>query len=392
MIPRVIWTTRAVYYLAGFSGSFLIPYLSLWWVHDGYGITQIGVILGVSAAFGIMIQPLWGVASDRKPTSRLPLLLVMAAPGLMAIGFNVRSFPALLALAVGFNVFAVSRGSLTDAYAVTLSRPASRASYGSLRLFGSIGSAMGAYLGGVYIARVSVHTLWLPFLLLSLLAGVLVRLLPLRSSHAVPPEFWANLKHTALNRRFLLFLLGGFLVQQTLTAYDQFFSLAFQQIGGAFADTGLAFALGSLSNVPFMLLGARFLSRREPVLVMLVAALTYTVRWALMALFPLPWVFIAVQALHGMSFGLFWIAGVQYVARIFPGHLRTSGQSVFGMVVVGLASIAGNLADGLALKIGGPVLLYSSAAGSSALGAACLAALFCMGRAGDRTAVAQPLS
>lgn len=371
---HLVAKTRLLYYVSGISAAGLIPYLALWFHANGLSSPQIGLIFAVSMAIGIIAQPLWGIFVDHFPTSRLPLLLVMGVPGFMALGFNAKQWPVLLTMAIGFNIFMVSRASLSDAYAVSVVQTTGT-HYSTIRLFGSMGAATGAYLSGLYIAHLSIHSLWAPFLISSILSAALIFVLPRGATSRAPVSFWSTLRHAVANPTFVLFLLGAFLVQQTLTAYDTFFTTAFHHIGGAFSDTGFALAVGSMSNVPSMLLAARLIKRWTPSRVMVFAAIVYTVRWTLMALFPIPWVYIVLQALHGISFGLFWVSGVQYVATLFPDHLRASGQSIFSMISVGLAAIVGNLINGIALNLGGPNIMYSLAAVSSTAGLVVLVVL-----------------
>jgi PPP family 3-phenylpropionic acid transporter len=299
----------------------------------------------------------------------------MAVPGIVARCFNSHSILGLIGITVIFNLFMVSRSSLTDAYTISAVSKA-KVHYGAIRLFGSLGSAAGAFFGGLYIAHVAIKTLWIPFMVFSIMAAILVVKLPkARTTRAGTGSFWTALREALANRQFLFFLIAGFLVQETLSAYDGFFSLAFHDIGGAFRDTGWALALGSLSNVPAMLWASRLLQNHSPRKVMLFSAGTYVLRWTLMAIFPVPWIYIVLQLLHGLSFGLFWISSVSYVAQHFPPPLRATGQSLYSMVSIGMATISGNLISGMALARGGPVLLYTFAAVSAGAGFLVLAAL-----------------
>ncbi|MFD2879795.1 MFS transporter [Paenibacillus rhizoplanae] len=102
---------------------------------------------------------------------------------------------------------------------------------------------------------------------------------------------------------------------------------------------------------------------------LMLASVVYMLRWAIQWLIPVPGVMIGVQTLHGMSFGFFYIAAVEYVASITGKELQATGQSLFNMVFVGLGGIAGNLLNGYLLDSGGPRLMYFSCTVSAALGA-----------------------
>ncbi|MNN95138.1 Nucleoside H+ symporter [compost metagenome] len=73
--------------------------------------------------------------------------------------------------------------------------------------------------------------------------------------------------------------------------------------------------------------------------------------------------------LHGLSFGFFYIAAVEYVALVAGKEMQATGQSLFNMVFVGLGGIIGNLLNGYLLNAGGPGLMYMTCTVSAALGA-----------------------
>jgi PPP family 3-phenylpropionic acid transporter len=109
---------------------------------------------------------------------------------------------------------------------------------------------------------------------------------------------------------------------------------------------------------------------RERTLVL--ASIAYALRWAIQWLFPYPSVMVAVQALHGLSFGLFYVAAVEYVAVASGKEMQATGQSLFYMVFSGLGGIVGNLLNGYLYELGGAGMMYVSCTISALLGAVLL--------------------
>jgi MFS transporter, PPP family, 3-phenylpropionic acid transporter len=56
---------------------------------------------------------------------------------------------------------------------------------------------------------------------------------------------------------------------------------------------------------------------------------------------------IGLQALHGLTFGLFWGAAVKAMSAQVPSRLRATGQAVFSAVVFGAGNAAGYALAGL---------------------------------------------
>ncbi len=58
---------------------------------------------------------------------------------------------------------------------------------------------------------------------------------------------------------------------------------------------------------------------------------------------------IALQLLHGLTFGLFWSCSVEAMSRLVPAPLRATGQALFTAVVFGGGNAVGYQLAGLAL-------------------------------------------
>jgi MFS transporter, PPP family, 3-phenylpropionic acid transporter len=419
-----LFRLRAFYFVTGFTGGVLIPYLSILFEHDGFSSTEIGIIMAMGTVFSVLVQPGWGYIVDRFHVTRIALALSSLVPGIAAIVFQIHWLWVVVLANLLFNVFSTPQAPIADSYAINLVRKTNQ-SYGSIRLFASLGWAIAAYFAGYYIAWLPVTSLWIPYLLLSLL-GALVAMTFGVGSLDIEPDSPnqtnstnlansanlsdiseqanlanpANLSRPAIQARtgspesttgavhpeqgigallrsptFLLFLAGGFLASQTLTAFNTYFALTFQSMGGSVKLTGVAFFLASATNVPAMLLSTRVIRfvGRENVLVL--ASVAYVLRWGVQAWIHIPLVAILIQILHGVSFGFYYIAAVDFVSTSASREMQATAQTIFGVVCSGLAGIVGNLLNGYLLGIGGPDLMYTACALSALLSAVCFFAV-----------------
>lgn len=368
-----LWRLRSVHLTTGIAGGLFVPYLSLLLVHDGMHSGQIGWITSIGTLASILIQPVWGMIVDRFQVSRLTLFVSTVIPAVIAWLYDAPWLTTLILVSLVATILATPQIPVVNAFSIVVARQANT-TFGTIRMFGSLGFALGGYAGGWFLQHFAISALWLPYAALSLIGGVTA--LTLRPLKEVGVGVGGSIREGTVellsNRRFVLFLIGGFLVSQTLTAFNTYFALAFQSIGGSIGVTGFAFMLASATNVPAMLISARVMRRLGRGNTMLLAAFAYTVRWSVQALVPIPWVAISIQALHGVCFGLFYVAAVDYVSDVARKDIQTTAQSVFNMVTGGLAGILGNLSNGYLLHWGGSVAMYGSCAISCALGTICL--------------------
>lgn len=363
---------RVLYLLTGLAGGMFNPYLTTLLVHQGMAANYVGVMMSIGTLLSILVQPIWGLLVDRFRQTKLVLVLSISVPAIMSYFYNIELFVVMVMVYSLSIIFQSTQSPIADSYAVSAARKG-QTSYGTIRSLGSLGTALGGYAGGLYLSRFEITQLWMPFLALSLAGAFTVLTLSKRSEgySAVVP-LAQGLKVLFRNRSFLLFLIACIFVNQTLTAYNSFFVLSFKSAGGSYSLVGTALLLASLTNVPSMLLAAKILRRIGHEQTLLLAAFFYALRWAIQWIFPIPSVMVGIQVLHGLSFGLFYVAAVEYVANVSGREMQATGQSIFNMVFVGVGGIVGNLLNGYLFYTGGAQVMYLACTISALIGAGML--------------------
>lgn len=365
---KMLLKLRALYLFTGLAGGLFNPYLTTLLVHQGMSAGQVGMMMSLGTLLSIIVQPFWGYMVDRYRQTKLVLICSIGMPAVLAYFYNVQLFALLVIVYTTSIIFSVTQSPIADSYAVTAAREG-RTSYGTIRSLGSLGTALGGYAGGLYLSFFHITQLWLPFFIFSAAGVAMVLTLSNKSdSYRTTVSLTEGFKKMLSNRNFLWFLVGCFFVNQTLTAYNSFFVLSFQEAGGSFSMVGFALLLASMTNVPSMLLAAKIIAKLGRERTLVIAAFAYALRWAVQWLFPYPPVMIGIQALHGLSFGLFYVAAVEYVANVSGKEMQATGQSVFNMVFVGLGGIIGNLLNGFLYNAGGAQLMYLACTVSAIMG------------------------
>ncbi|MRN52975.1 MFS transporter [Paenibacillus sp. LC-T2] len=345
---------RGFYLFLGLAGGSFGSYLTLLLVNNGLDAGQVGILMATGTLIALCIQPMWGIISDRYNQTRLVLILSVAVPALLAVFYRSEYFLVLLLVFTISTIFSSTQAPIADSYAIAAAKKAG-STYGSIRLMLSLGAAVGSFGGGWYVSTFSVSTIWMPFLFFNLLAVVIALTLPKQAeeNHMMSQSFSQGVKQLLGNRIFLAFLGGSFLVNQTMTAFGTYFVLAFQSVGGSTRYAGIALFIASVTNVPSMLYASKVIKKLGRERTLLLGAVIYVLRWGIQFAFPYPSVMIGVQVLHGLSFGFFYIAAVEYVSQITSSEMQATGQSIFNMVFSGFAGIMGNLLNGFLFKQGG---------------------------------------
>jgi PPP family 3-phenylpropionic acid transporter len=156
-----------------------------------------------------------------------------------------------------------------------------------------------------------------------------------------------------------------------------FFGVLVRDLGLPDDVTSAGMAIGVVAEIGALLAFPR-LERRFSLRALLAAAFAGSaVRWALLSRAADPLAVAGLQALHGLTFGLFWGSAMRALADVVPPRLRATGQAVFTGIVFGGANAVGYALSGAGYdRLGGAAPLFAWAAAVELLS---LGALFLLG-------------
>jgi PPP family 3-phenylpropionic acid transporter len=361
---------NTLYYCAN---AVLLPYLPLYFAAKGFSTVQVGLLMMMGPFVAIFAQPAWGYVSDRFQTVKKVIALLWALALTSSIGmFMAEGFPLTLTFVTLLYFFLMPSSPLLDSLTIRCAAEAG-VSYGSVRLWGSLGfSTFAVASGGILVAIGGVGNLkWIywgiwvfPLLLVWFLKDIQVD---------APPITLKSLAGVINNRPFLWFLLLVFVMMLPHRMNDGFLGLYMSDLGASEQMVGLAWALAALSEAPTFALLHRYMHKVHELALLGVVGLLYIVRWALYAVTSDPLLLLVMQASHSITFAVFWVTAVSYAVRVVPAELRSTGQSILAAVFIGMAGLAGGTFGGFLESWGGYQAAYGvGAALSGVAGAAFL--------------------
>ncbi len=363
-----------LYYVATFGvvGLYL-PFFPRWVEARGMLGVRLGIIAAVAPATGVLAPTVFGALADalqlREGLLQLAcvgaLLTFGALAGAAALGMPL-GFGTLFAATFAFALFRSPMGFMADVVAIELA-PAAHTTYGRLRLWGSLGFIAAVLPGARYVDPR--NAVVFPAAMAAAVFVALLASLRLPRRAAVPiagPRggAWPLLRDGA----FQLFLVAAFLGQCGHVAYDLCFSILLFDLGVPRATIGVAWAVGTASEVLMMAYAGPLFRAFQPASLFAFALGSASVRWAMIAVVRSPAVLLALQPLHALSFGLAWLASVSYMSRRFPSHSLASAQG-FLSTVLGAGSVAGMVTWGAVYQHAGGRVVFT--------GAACFSACAC---------------
>lgn len=349
-LPRRLSTLEAAYWSASACYyAYIVMYLS----RQGYSNTSIGTIMSLTAVISIISPPIWGYISDRTGA----INKVMAAcASLTAIAILILPFiNQLWAIALIMVLIAFTDSPnppLLDSVVMQNMHRMSNTSYGSIRLWGSVGYAITAYLIGLFMEIYGTGIMFIAYSLFAIFVIKIALSLP-DSGVVIRSEETANTKTrlSALslfaNPNFVLFLVFGSLLFAPHKASFTFLPQLFASVGGTSAQLGAAWFVSAASEAPILFLGQRLNTRYKPLHVILLSSVFFIARLVIYAFTYTPWLAILNQVLQGLSFGLFLTGTVYYINEIAPDGLKATAQTIATAAYMGVSGILGSYLGGV---------------------------------------------
>ena len=368
--PRDVLLVLRAYYFLSYAGlGSLFPFLPLLFARRGFGPREIAWLMTVVPAMTLIVPPLWGLLADALH-ARLQLLRVACAgSGLAALLLLPRvGIAGSIAVMAVIALFRTPISGLADAATVDALR-GKDAHFSRIRVWGSLGFAIFALLLGLLGA--SSRPVALLLITAAIYTAAALSTLPLRAPpFERQPQVARELGRRLVQPRIVLLLVGNTLHYVGQSTYDAYFGLHARALGFDDSFVGVAWAVGVSAEILVMLSGQWLLSRIAAQKLLVAAALAGTIRWLALAALKTWTGLVVLQALHGMTFGLWILALVSYVQSDAPPALRTSLQSSV-YACLGLGTIAGYLLGGEAFARYGGSAAFELAAIASAAGALC---------------------
>lgn len=345
----------AIFLIYFIALGLLIPYLPKYLQELGFTGKQISYINMMGPLATILATPVWGFIADRSGNlPRLLRWLTFGAALTLAPILGLKSFFAIACVIAFYSVFLTSISPLIDALAVADARRRGT-EYARMRLFGSIGFTV-ALIGFGYALDFGLST-WsmLPGALIFLaLTGALMFTLKNDTSavRAKPPTMHDSLRLCA-RPEVLLFMLSGMIHWGTMCTYNSFFAIHMTNLKAPAYYIGLGMSAGVFTEILAMWY-FRKIRQTVPLLpLLLIGEFSTVVRWLAVGQIENPIAVAALQAMHGLTFGMYFPACIDYLERVAPPEMRSTGRAVFASIAMGMGGVLGNLLAGNMYDIGG---------------------------------------
>ncbi len=363
------YARTALYYFAQFlPAGAAHAYAGIWLAHHGLTGWEIGIVTTLPIVLILMSNVLVGRLADRARDWRSALQIGSAIFVLFSIGlFWSDQFWPILICFTGMNVAGALSAPIADAAALHLTAKG-RGHIGSLRGLSTAGYLVALLATGYFTEPLGPNAYVILTLSLAFLRLATAMLLP---EFKTQTEAGVS-KPTRIGYRAMLqprlfwpilawaFVYCGFLV------LNSFMSLHLKNQGYSTLMISWLIAIGALTEVMMFFLFRKFEHKFDLRTFMVISAIASILRWAIMSTAPSLPVLIALQASHGITYALGFVACISYISNNTSQAEAAEVQSFFNVVqqIVGVMFIT---AFGAAFDHFGPMSFWISA-GSCSIG------------------------
>lgn len=339
-------TFASAFYLLyyGAQATFL-PFLTLYYQGLGLSGSQIGLLAGLSPVISLVSAPLWSGLADATGKHRwvLSFGLLGAAGGILMM--RQAEQLAWLALAITcYAFFASAIIPLADSATMHM-LGGEKASYGKIRMWGSVGWGISAPLAGKLIDGYGVKAGFacsasLVFLILLVSLGMR------HSTQRLSTPFWHGVRQVLADRRWYPFLGLAMVGGMCLSVVSSYLQLLMKSLGASRTQVGLSQTVATLSEIPMLFFVDRLIKRWGARRVMGAGIAAYALRGFLVSFAKTPEAILLIQALHGTTFALMISAGVTLADEMSPKGLKATGQGLWSATMGGVGVMSGAVLGG----------------------------------------------
>lgn len=335
------------------------PYLTYYFQQKGFTYTQIGILLAISSLVGVFAQPAWGNITDKYLNNRVSLIASMLIAALaMAPFMLVNGFYAISIFMILLLCFQSPVMPLGDAYTYEVIEQHSEMQYGKIRLMGSIGYAVTAYLIGSLANKVGIQSAFISFSFLMVLGAITIASVSVRSKtvrkrsesrEGSESSEGSGIISQLKERRFLLLLAMTIVVNISFGINSNYVTILVGETGGNVADLGMLWFVLAMSELPVFFFSNRLMKKFGDINLILIGVGLFILRYFLSSLCSSYIAVIAVQLLQSVTFPLFLIGILNYLNRTAPPNMRSSAMTLYS-ASGGIGIFIGNALGGVLLE------------------------------------------
>lgn len=343
------------YFFMFFAIGAFMPLFSQFLKFRNFNGIQLGMALSLGSLATIVMQPVWGYISDhfKKPKQVLLVITIAVIASALALSLGTGIF-LITAFYISFMFFFSGIGPISDSLVL-----GSDFEFGNIRLWGSIGFAVGVQIAGILAEYFGLRIIFIILSISYIISLIILRRVEVKNIEEHPISK-VDLFKLMKNKDFILFLAASFMISGTITAHNNYFGILYVELGGTIAGIGLAFLLFAGSEAPIMmLLGHEKLRKINLAKALFISSLIFNLRWLWYGIGPDPKLILILFILQGLSIGSYLVFAVLFIKEITRPNLRTTAIALYTSFSTGIGGMFMQYMSGIIMENTGIKSVYT---------------------------------
>jgi predicted MFS family arabinose efflux permease len=334
-----------------------ISILSLFLVGKGIRTTDIAFIISATAIFTIAVQPLVGILSDRIKKTKIIIAASMCISLLTGVLFIFIDNVLLLFILNGITQSLII--SIMPFYDTLAEK--SDYTYGSIRIWGSIGFAVSVQVTGLVYDYVSHNAVFMMFGLSTLLC--ILTLSPLKEVASTKKKPASSnsldtLKILVKNKAFILFLLLSFVILGMHYCNIAYMPILVKSMGGTATNVGMILLFQTLFEIPVLLATDKIFKKLSFKTCLIMILTVMAIRFLWYSFLPGTQWITAAFFFQALSTNLFFVLSIKVVLYMIDESLVYTALALGSMLGKGVGALTFQLIGGQLLDRYGVSFLY----------------------------------
>lgn len=325
--------------LTGYYSSFFAVYgiaIPLWprWLEGQVSLEYVGIILGASYWFKLIIVPLtaWiaDVVGDRRRIMIALSLIFLFALVLLPMMDGWIAY----ALVWGLAGAALSTGiPLSDGLTMRAVQLFG-IEFGKVRRWGSVSFIVVSLAVGALADQFGLDAIYVSILLVSLLLVFAAILSP--KIHTQPEVEKVSFFKPLSLPNFPLFVISVALLLSTHAALYGFSAIHWKSLGYSNTEITLLWIVGVVAEIGMFSISSRLIDRFGAMPMIIIAGIGGVIRWTLIGYGSSMPVLVVAQLLHALTFALLYMALIAYMTKRIPPSISASAQGLYDGLAMGV--------------------------------------------------------
>ena len=368
---RTIWLMRAYYLLWTGAGGFIFPFISLFYKQQGLSGVEMGWLGTIGSLVSLVSAPLIGRIGDNVSNPRRVLQACLFGSGVLIALLSQQTAFLWMAAIIGVEAFIGGPiYPLSDAQALTITNE--KSGYGSIRLWGSLGWAITAFVGGWMVERAGLVTVFIGY---AALYGLCILILQwivtpprlARKDEAPHPPLKTVIVSLFRDRALIGLALALAIYWLTSNGRMRFETLYMKNLGASEQLIGWAYTYPALLELPIMLWADRLIRKFGPGRLLSTAILLEALALLVVISFPSIESILFMRAASGLYYSFYAIASVAYAVERAPAAQSATILSLYFVTLGGVIALIASPISGAIFDQGGAYPLYVMAGGGALL-------------------------